>query len=143
MTVENTTTITVKTSINASIQKVWQCFTAPQHITQWNHASPDWHCPKAENDLRIGGKFSYTMAAKDGSFSFDFWGIYDDVLENELIMSTLGDGRKLKVTFASIGDITEVVEAFEAEMENTIELQQSGWQAILNNFKKHTEATIT
>ena len=139
MAAENTTTITVKTSINASIEKVWQCFTMPQHITQWNNASPDWHCPKAENDLRIGGKFSYNMAAKDGSASFDFWGIYDDILENELIMSTLGDGRKLKVTFASIGDITEVVENFEAEDENPIELQQSGWQAILNNFKNHTE----
>ena len=139
MTVENTTTITVKTSINASIQKVWQCFTAPQHITQWNHASPDWHCPKAENDLRIGGKFSYTMAAKDGSFSFDFWGIYDDILENELIMYTMGDGRKATITFASNGDVTEVVTNFEPEQENSLELQQGGWQAILNSFKNYTE----
>ena len=138
----NTNIITVSVSINASIEKAWQCFTAPQHITQWNNASPEWHCPKADNDLRIGGKFSYTMAAKDGSFSFDFGGVYDDILENELIMSTLGDGRKLKVTFASIGDSTEVVENFEPEDENPVEIQQGGWQAILNNFKNYTEATI-
>jgi uncharacterized protein YndB with AHSA1/START domain len=135
----NKTVITVEAAVNAPIQKVWQCWTVPGHITQWNHAADDWHCPHAENDLRKGGKFSYTMAAKDGSFSFDFGGVYDEVLENELIMCTLGDGRKLKVTFASIGDVTEVVESFEAEDENSIELQQGGWQAILNNFKKHTE----
>ena len=135
----NKTVITVEASVNAPIEKVWKCWTSPEHIMQWNHASDDWHCPNAENDLRKGGKFSYTMAAKDGSFSFDFWGIYDDVLENELLMSTLGDGRKLNITFASIGTVTTVVESFEAENENSIEMQQTGWQAILNNFKKHTE----
>ncbi len=133
------TVIAVEAAVNAPIQKVWQCWTIPLHIMQWNNASADWHCPKAENDLRIGGKFFYTMAAKDGSMSFDFGGIYDDILENELIMVTLGDGRKWKITFASIGDVTEVVENFEAEDANPIELQQAGWQAILNNFKKHTE----
>lgn len=134
------TVITVSATVNAPIEKVWNCFTQPQHIIQWNHASDDWHCPKAENDLRIGGKFSSTMAAKDGSFSFDFWGVYDDVLENELIMYTMGDGRTAKITFASNGDITEVVTDFEAEQENSVELQQGGWQMILNNFKKYTES---
>ncbi len=131
--------ITVEAAINAPIEKVWYYWTSPEHVIKWNQASDDWHCPNAENDLSISGKFSYTMAAKEGSFSFDFWGIYDDILENELLMSTLGDGRKLKVTFASIGDVTQVVENFEAEDENPIELQQTGWQTILENFKIHVE----
>ncbi len=131
--------LTVAASINAPIEKVWKCWTSPEDIMQWNQASPDWHCPASTVDLKIGGKFSAMMAAKDGSFSFDFWGTYDDILENELIMITMGDGRKWKTTFASNGDVTEVVESFEAESENTIELQQGGWQAILNSFKAHTE----
>ena len=136
----NKINITVEATVNAPIEKVWNYWTTPQHITQWNNASDDWHCPKAENHLQKGGKLSAPMEAKDGSFSFDFWGIYDDVIENELIMYTMGDGRKATVTFASIGDITRVTETFEAEDQNSIELQQGGWQAILNNFKKHTEA---
>jgi uncharacterized protein YndB with AHSA1/START domain len=133
------TVLTVAATINAPIEKVWKCWITPEDIMQWNQASPDWHCPASVVDLKIGGKFSATMAAKDGSFAFDFWGTYDDILENELIMITMGDGRKWKTTFASNGDVTEVVESFEAESENTIELQQGGWQAILNSFKAHTE----
>jgi uncharacterized protein YndB with AHSA1/START domain len=135
----NKTNITVAATVNASVEKVWAYFTQPSHIMQWNQASDDWHCPKAENDLRKGGKFSSTMAAKDGSFSFDFWGVYDEVLENELIMYTMGDGRKASVKFASNGDVTEITTTFEAEDQNPVEMQQGGWQAILNNFKKHTE----
>lgn len=133
------TVITVTAAVNAPIEKVWACWTQPMHIMQWNQASPDWHCPASAVDLKIGGKFSATMAAKDGSFSFDFWGTYDDILENELIMVTMGDGRKWKTTFASNGDVTEVVESFEAEDQNPIEMQRGGWQAILDSFKKHTE----
>jgi uncharacterized protein YndB with AHSA1/START domain len=133
------TVITISATINAPIEKVWKCWTTPEDIMQWNQASPDWHCPASAVDLKIGGKFSATMAAKDGSFAFDFWGTYDDVLENELIMVTMGDGRKWKTTFASNGDVTEVVESFEAESQNPIEMQQGGWQAILNSFKTHTE----
>ena len=135
----NKISITVEAAVNAPIEKVWAYYTLPQHIMQRNQASPDWHCPKSENDLRAGGKFSSTMAAKDGSFSFDFWGIYDEVLENELIMYTMGDGRKASVKFSSIGDITEVKTVFEAEDQNPVEMQQGGWQAILNNFKNYTE----
>jgi uncharacterized protein YndB with AHSA1/START domain len=131
--------ITISTTVNAPIEKVWKCWTTPADIMQWNQASPDWHCPASEVDLKIGGKFSATMAAKDGSFSFDFWGTYDDILENELIMVTMGDGRKWKTTFASNGDATEVVESFEAESENPAEMQQAGWQSILNSFKAYTE----
>jgi uncharacterized protein YndB with AHSA1/START domain len=133
------TVITISATINAPIEKVWKCWTTPEDIMQWNQASPDWHCPASAVDLKISGKFSATMAAKDGSFAFDFWGTYDDIIENELIMVTMGDGRKWKTTFASNGDVTEVVESFEAENQNPIEMQQGGWQAILNSFKAHTE----
>jgi uncharacterized protein YndB with AHSA1/START domain len=133
------TVLTASVSINAPIEKVWKCWNTPEDIMQWNQASPDWHCPASVVDLRIGGKFTDTMAAKDGSFSFDFWGTYDDIIENELLMVTLGDGRKWKTTFASIGDVTEVVESFEAEDQNPLEMQQAGWQAILNSFKAHCE----
>jgi uncharacterized protein YndB with AHSA1/START domain len=134
------TMLTVKVDINASIQKVWDYFTTPQHIMQWNNASNDWHCPAATNAVKKGGQFCYTMAAKDGTMQFDFIGIFDDVLAEELLLITLGDNRKMKVSFASIGDVTEVVENFEPETQNSIELQQQGWQAILNNFKKYVEA---
>lgn len=134
------TLITIETTINAPVEKVWKAWTTPADIVQWNAASDDWHTTKSENDLRTGGKFSSRMEAKDGSMGFDFWGIYDEVKPNELITSTLGDGRKLTVTFISKGDQTEVKEAFEAENENSIEMQKNGWQSILNNFKKHTES---
>lgn len=133
--------ITVETSINAPIEKVWNCWTLPEHITKWNHASDDWHCPAAENDLRPGGKFSYTMAAKDGSFSFDFSGVHTAITSQHNINTILDDGRKMEVTFEEKDGKTKVVESFEAEDINTIELQKGGWQAILDNFKKHTEAS--
>ena len=133
------TTITIETIVNAPADKVWQYWIEPEHIMQWNNASDDWYTPQAENDLREGGNFSFTMAAKDGSFSFDFGGIYDKVKKNELIEYTLGDGRNVKVFFTSDGNKTTVEEIFEAEEINSIELQKGGWQAILNNFKKYVE----
>ena len=133
------TIITVSAIVKASVKKVWQYWTEPQHIMQWNNASDDWHTPKAENDLREGGTFSTRMEAKDGSFGFDFGGVYDKIKEHELIEYTIGDGRKVKIVFSTNGNETTVVESFEAETENSIELQQGGWQAILNNFKKHVE----
>ena len=142
MASNNKTSITVDALINAAEDKVWELWTRPEHIMQWNYASPDWHTPKAENDLRVGGKFSSTMAAKDGSFSFDFWGIYDKVKKHQTIAYTMGDGRKAEVTFTKKGQTTFVTTVFEAEDENTIELQQGGWQAILNNFKKYAEAQV-
>ncbi|MEN9523921.1 MAG: hypothetical protein RL065_2298 [Bacteroidota bacterium] len=131
--------ITIETNINASIEKVWQCWTKPEHIMQWNHAGDDWHCPASSYSLEVGGKFSATMAAKDGSFSFDFWGIHDEVILNKLIASTMGDGRKMKVEFIAENNSTKVIETFEPENENPIEMQQMGWQMILDNFKKHVE----
>lgn len=132
--------ITIEATVKAPIEKVWQCWTMPEHITKWNNASDDWHTPHAENDLRAGGKFVSRMEAKDGSFGFDFGGVYDEVKNNELIAYTLGDNRKVKITFSPEGVQTRVVETFEAENTNPIEMQRGGWQAILNNFKKYVES---
>ena len=132
-------TITVQAVINASVEEVWQLYTVPEHITQWNHASDDWHTTRAENDLKPGGKFNYRMEAKDGSFGFDFYGTYEEVKTNELIDYTLGDGRKVMVTFTEKKNVTDVEIKFEAESTHAIEIQRSGWQAILDNFKKYVE----
>jgi len=132
--------ITVESTIHAPVAKVWEYWTKPEHITIWNNASDDWHTPRAENDLRAGGSFSARMEAKDGSMGFDFGGIYDAVTPNEYIEYTLGDDRKVKITFTPMGESTRVVESFEAEDTHSIEMQQGGWQAILDNFKKYTEA---
>jgi uncharacterized protein YndB with AHSA1/START domain len=134
------TTITIDATVNAPVEKVWKFWTGTGHITKWNSASDDWHSPYAENDLKAGGKFLSRMEAKDGSFGFDFGGIYDEVKTNELIAYTLGDGRKVKVTFSSEGNVTKIVESFEAESTNSMEMQRMGWQSILNNFKKYTES---
>ncbi len=131
--------ITVANTVNAPVEKVWKFWTAPEHITQWNNASEDWHTPFAENDLRIGGKFLSRMEAKDGSYGFDFGGVYDEVKTNELIAYTIGDGRKVKVIFTANGNQTKLTTTFEAEDINSIEMQRGGWQAILNSFKKYTE----
>lgn len=136
------TVITIETTVNAPIEKVWDYWTKPEHITQWCQASPEWHAPTAENDLRTGGKFSTTMAAKDGSFSFDFGGVYDNVLPNEAIDYTLGDGRKVAIRFKQEEGGVHITESFEAEDANPEEMQQAGWQAILNNFKNYTEETV-
>lgn len=134
--------ITVNNTINAPVKKVWEYWTKPEHITLWNNASDDWHTPSAENDLRVGGKFIARMEAKDGSMGFDFGGVYDAVKENEYIEYTMDDGRKVIVHFTSKGDQTDVVESFDAEETNSIDMQRDGWQAILNNFKKYTESRV-
>jgi uncharacterized protein YndB with AHSA1/START domain len=140
METQDKTIITVENTIDAPIEKVWEFWTKPEHITNWNNASDDWHTPHAENDLRAGGSFVYRMEAKDGSMGFDFGGIYDEVRDNEYIEYTISDGRKVKVTFSVDGNTTKVVESFEAENMNSIEMQKGGWQAILDNFKKYAEA---
>ena len=136
---ENTEKITVEITVNAPVEKVWQYFSEPEHITKWSFASDDWHTPKSENDLKVGGKFTNHMAAKDGSFSFDFGGTYTEVKEHELIAYSLEDGRNVQITFAQDGDGTKVTEIFDPENQNPVEMQKGGWQAILNNFKKYVE----
>lgn len=133
------TVITVSATVNAPVEKVWRYWSLPEHITQWCQASDDWHAPSAENDLREGGKFRTTMAAKDGSFSFDFEGVYDKVEPYKIIEYTMGDGRKTRITFQEQQGNTLVTESFDAENSNPVEMQQNGWQAILDNFKKYTE----
>lgn len=133
------TAITIGTTVNAPIEKVWKYFSEPEHITQWTFAVDDWHAPYAENDLRKDGRFKTTMAAKDGSVSFDFTGTYTDVQPHQRIAYTIDDGRKVDTLFESDGNTTKITQTFEAEDQNPIEMQRDGWQAILNNFKKHTE----
>jgi uncharacterized protein YndB with AHSA1/START domain len=140
METQSKTVITVENTINAPVEKVWKYWAKPEHITKWNNASDDWHTTRAENDLRPGGSFLSRMEAKDGSAGFDFGGIYDEVRDNEYIEYTMGDGRKVKVTFTSNGDTTKVAENFEAENTHSFEMQKGGWQAILDNFKKYSES---
>lgn len=139
MGTSNQATITVETIVHSPIESVWKYWTEPKHITQWSFASDDWHTPFAENDLRAGGKFVSRMEAKDGSMGFDFGGVYDEVSINESISYTLGDGRKVSITFVGQDNDTKIIESFEAEETNAIEMQQAGWQAILDNFKKYVE----
>ena len=139
METANRTRITVQNTIKAPVQKVWEMWTEPEHITKWNYAVDDWHTPWAKNDLRVGGAFSARMEAKDGSIGFEFGGIYDDVKEHKRIAYTMGDGRKVEVDFSGGGNETKVVETFDAETMNSVELQRGGWQAILDNFKKYVE----
>jgi uncharacterized protein YndB with AHSA1/START domain len=131
--------IIVEAIINAPISKVWENWTEPKHIMQWNNASDDWHTPHAENDLRVGGKFLSRMEAKDGSFGFDFEGIYSEVIPFKKIKYGLEDGRQVETIFTENGETTKVETTFDAENENPVEMQKDGWQAILNNFKKYVE----
>jgi len=133
------TKIAVEVFVNAPLDKVWECWTDPKHIVNWNFASDDWHTPKTENDLSPGGKFTARMEAKDGSYGFDFEGTYDEVIEKEIIAYTLGDGRAVVIKFTETGNETHVAETFEGEDVNPVEMQREGWQSILNNFKKYTE----
>lgn len=141
METKEKTFISVHVSINAPIEQVWKHWTTPEDVTEWNFASPDWHTPKATIDLRPGGKFLHRMEAKDGSMGFDFEGTFDEVAVNKHIHITLGDKRTVNIVFKTIGTHTELMETFEAENENPIELQQQGWQEILLNFKRFVEKT--
>jgi len=139
-TTNTPTKITVEAIVNAPVEKVWKSWIEPDHIVKWNHASDDWHSPWAKTDFREGGSFSARMEAKDGSMGFDFGGVYDVIKPNEYIEYTIGDGRKVQVTFTKQGNATRVVETFEAENTHPVEFQKGGWQAILDNFKKYTES---
>lgn len=140
METQEKTIVTVESLVNAPVEKVWEYWVEPQHITRWNCASDDWHSPRAENDVRTGGNFNIRMEAKDGSMGFDFAGTYDNVKPNEYIEYTLGDGRKVQIAFIAKGKSTQVIESFEAENQHPVEFQKSGWQSILDNFKKYSEA---
>lgn len=132
--------INIETLISADVKKVWDCWTKPEHITKWNFASDDWHCPSAENDLKVGGKFKSRMEAKDGSFGFDFEGVYDEVIDHKKIAYTMPDSRQVITYLENLGDKTKVTTTFDAENENPVEMQRAGWQSILDNFKKYVES---
>ncbi len=133
------TKITVQANVHADIKKVWDSYTNPKHIVNWNFADPSWHCPSAENDMQIGGTYKARMEAKDGSFGFDFEAIYTEIVEGKQFSYGFGD-RTASVQFHSSGEQTEVVIIFDPENENPVELQKNGWQAILDNFKNYTES---
>jgi uncharacterized protein YndB with AHSA1/START domain len=132
-------TITVSVKIKAPLEKVWEFWTSPEHITHWNFASDDWECPSAEGTLEVGARFRSRMSAKDGSEGFDFGGIYTEVVPHQTLAYVMDDGRTVRVDFSEQDGLATVTEVFDPETENTIELQQAGWQAILNNFKQYAE----
>jgi uncharacterized protein YndB with AHSA1/START domain len=132
--------ITIRTSISAERKKAWDYYTLPEHITGWNFATDEWQCPAASNDLRPGGKYFARMEAKDGSFGFDFEAIYTEIVIGEKFTYVISDGRTVKVSFSNQGEKTEVIVIFDAEAQNSVDLQRDGWQAILDNFKKYVES---
>lgn len=137
-------TISIDTIINAPLEKVWQNWIDPDAVRQWNHASPDWYCPKAENDFKPGGNFSYTMSSLDGKNSFDFGGMYTKIVPLKTIEIKLGDGREVSVDFDRVDDQNTIVsETFDAEEINSIDMQRQGWQSILDNFKIYCETNST
>ena len=139
---ETVKTIKIQAVVRAPVENVWEYYTTPEHITQWNYASEDWHTPRARHDLIPGGEFHIQMEAKDGSAGFDFWGTYTAVIPNEFIAYTLGDGRNATVLFIANGNETLMEITFDPENSNPIEMQRNGWQAILDNFKTYAEAKV-
>lgn len=132
--------ITVQVTVNVPVEKAWECWTEPRHITKWNFATEDWKCPSAKNDLRVGGQFSSRMEAEDGSMGFDFSGVYTNVEASKNIEYRIDDGRLVSIVFHDLGGQTRIVETFEAENKYPVEMQQAGWQAIMDNYKKHVES---
>ncbi len=131
--------ITIETIINQPIDKVWNAYNNPEDIVKWNFATEDWHCPKAENELQVGGKLKSTMAAKDGSFQFEFEAKYDEIIPNKFIRYYIADGRKVEINFHEQDNLTKIMIQFDPENQNSVEMQQAGWHAILNNFKHYIE----
>lgn len=134
------TKITIEAIVSAAPEKVWEFWNKADHVQQWNSASDDWWCPRAENDLRVGGKFNYRMEAKDKSFGFDFEGVYDQVDPLKRISYTMPDKRTVVTTFENVGGKTKITTVFDAENQNPMEMQKEGWQSILNKFKGYVES---
>ena len=135
----DTTKITIQAVVAADRQKVWNCYTQPEHITKWNFATDTWHCPAASNDMRVGGKYLARMEAKDGSFAFDFEAVYNEIVDGEKFTYTMPDNREIQVSFEQTDDKTLVIVTFDPENENPVDLQRSGWQSILDNYRKYAE----
>lgn len=135
--------IEIEASVNARVETVWNVYNSAEDIMQWNHASEDWHCTGSTNDLRIGGKFKHRMEAKDGSFGFDFEGVYTELVPFKKIAYKMADGRSVDINFESKKNHTDLLIRFDPETENPIDMQKQGWQAILNNFKKYVESVYS
>ncbi|MFD1770682.1 SRPBCC family protein [Sphingobacterium suaedae] len=133
--------IHIKATIHHNVETIWNAYTSAEDIKQWNHATPDWHCTQAINDLRVGGKFSHRMEAKNGSLGFDFEGTYTEIIPFQSIAYTMPDGRTVTVKFDGHRNLTDVSVTFDPENENPIDMQRNGWQAILTNFKNYVERT--
>jgi len=131
--------IEIETTVQRPIQYVWTVWTTPKHITQWNAASDEWHCPTAENEVREGGTFSWRMEAKDGSMGFDFCGNYQEVHPPHKLVSKLEDNREIVVEFIEKEGSTHVFERFEADSPESLDMERAGWQAILDRFKRYAE----
>ncbi len=131
--------VKIEATISATNDKVWLAWTKPEHIVKWNFAVDDWQCPSASNDLKVGGKYVARMEAKDGSFGFDFEAVYNEVIDQKKLSYTMGDGRRATTNFENLGSTTKITTTFDAEEQNSVEMQKEGWQAILNNFKKYVE----
>lgn len=131
--------ITISTTTSATVERAWQAFTTPADITRWNFANDDWCCPSAKADLRVGGAYKARMEAKDKSFGFDFEAVYEEVEPHKSVTLLMGDGRRARTTFEAEGTGTKVTTVFDAEAQNSIEVQRNGWQAILDNFRRHIE----
>lgn len=131
--------ITIEATVNRPVERVWDAYTTPSDITQWNFASDDWCCPSAETNPRVGGSYTARMEAKDGSFGFDFEAIYEELVPNKVLTLAMADGRRARTTFEPMGEGTKVTTTFDAESQNPVEMQRDGWQAILNNFKRYLE----
>jgi uncharacterized protein YndB with AHSA1/START domain len=137
-----TEAITITTIVRAAKEKVWDCYTLPEHIIRWNFATPDWHCPAAHNNLTLGGTYHARMEAKDGSFAFDFKATYQQIIPYDSFQFVMEDGRKVHFSLEESDAGTTVNIAFDAENVNPVEMQRQGWQAILDNFKNYTESLI-
>lgn len=135
----DTTKITIQAVVAADRQKVWNCYTQPEHITKWNFAADTWHCPAASNDMRVGGKYLARMEAKDGSFAFDFEAVYNEIVDGEKFTYTMPDNREIQVSFEKMDDKTRVTVTFDPENVNPVDLQRDGWQSILDNFRRYAE----
>jgi uncharacterized protein YndB with AHSA1/START domain len=134
--------IEISTEVFVPVSTAWEFWCNPKHVMGWNFAADTWHCPRAENELEEGKQFNDELAARDGSITFDFIGTFDRIIPEELLQITLGDGRKMEVHFEATEQGCKVLERFEPESENSREMQEMGWQAILNNFKSYTERSI-
>ncbi len=131
--------ITITALVQGNKNKVWEYYTKLEHIVQWNFADPSWHCPSASNDLKVGGKYVARMEARDGSFGFDFEAVYTEVVPGECLSYVMWD-RHATVTFEEKEGHTLVTVSLDPETENPVEMQRQGRQAILDNFKNHTES---